>query len=274
MDALARFLRLLSPRRRTTLARRLTRATSADFDHFITAARAAKLSPATINLTLSLLSEFFEFLREAGDCRHQPILRRRHRLLAPLPLPKPMAEAEVMAFFKAIDALRDRAIFLLMLRCGLRVSEVSNLKWESVDFEGGTLRIDNSKGQVDRIVYLSPDLEATLGQWAAGHREGPFLFPTPRDTQRPLSTHHIYHLMVGYLSAAGISHHYSPHCLRHTFATQMLNAGIRLEVLKELMGHRSLDMTLRYTELYDATKRRQYDEAMARIGRRQAGLRG
>src|SRR4029453_9309741 len=121
-DALARFLRLLLPRRRTTLACKLTHATPADFDHFITAARATKLSPATINLTLSLLSEFFEFLRESGDCRHQPVLRRRHRLLAPLPLPKPMAEAEVMAFFRVIDVLRDRAIFLLMLRCGLRVS--------------------------------------------------------------------------------------------------------------------------------------------------------
>lgn len=69
---------------------------------------------------------------------------------------------------------------------------------------------------------------------------------------------------------AGVAKSYSPHCLRHTFATQLLNAGVTLEVLKELMGHRSIQNTLKYTQLYEATKRRQYDEAMVRVERRQA----
>jgi site-specific recombinase XerD len=64
---------------------------------------------------------------------------------------------------------------------------------------------------------------------------------------------------VRYLKLAGITKAYSPHALRHTFATQLLNAGASLEVVKELMGHRSLDVTLRYTQLYDHTKRSQYD---------------
>ena len=273
IDAFKRFLDLLSPQRRKIVGRDLRRATSRDFDCFITAAQAKKLSPSTINVTLSLLGEFFEFLREVGAIRHHPILRRRHRMLAPVPRPKPMTETEVVAFFRVIDVLRDRTIFLLMLRCGLRVSEASSLRWEDLDFDGGTLRINNSKGQMDRIVYLSPDLEATLHQWAACPKESLFLFPAQRDPRRSLTTRQIYHLMIGYLKAAGISQRYSPHCLRHTFATQMINAGVRLEVLKELMGHRSLDMTLRYTELYDTTKREQYDSAMSRIEKRQAGLR-
>ncbi len=69
---------------------------------------------------------------------------------------------------------------------------------------------------------------------------------------------------------AGLEGRYSPHSLRHTFATHLLNAGVTLEVLKELMGHRSIRMTLRYTQLYDETKRRQYTEAMERITRRAA----
>lgn len=77
-------------------------------------------------------------------------------------------------------------------------------------------------------------------------------------------------LMNEYLKAANIAKHYSPHCLRHTFATELLNAGVPLEVLKELMGHRTIHVTLRYTQLYDTTKRQQYDQAMTKVEQRQA----
>ena len=78
--------------------------------------------------------------------------------------------------------------------------------------------------------------------------------------------------MARYLTAAGITPLYSPHSLRQTFATQLLNAGAPLEVVKELMGHRSISMTLRDTPLYETTTRQQYDQAMARIEQRQATL--
>jgi site-specific recombinase XerD len=80
----------------------------------------------------------------------------------------------------------------------------------------------------------------------------------------------INRLMDQYLAAAGLTPHYSPHCLRHTFATHLLNAGVPLEVLKELLGHHSLHQTLRYAQLYDTTKRQQYDRAMAAITQRHA----
>jgi len=76
--------------------------------------------------------------------------------------------------------------------------------------------------------------------------------------------------MNQYLAAAGLTRHYSPHCLRHTFATHLLNAGVSLEILKELMGHHSIQLTLRYAQLYDMTKKHQYEQAMAQITQRQA----
>ena len=80
----------------------------------------------------------------------------------------------------------------------------------------------------------------------------------------------INRLMDQYLAAAGLTTHYSPHCLRHTFATHLLNAGVPLEVLKELLGHHSFHQTLRYAQLYDTTKRQQYEQAMATITQRHA----
>ena len=76
--------------------------------------------------------------------------------------------------------------------------------------------------------------------------------------------------MTKYCQQAQLTAPYSSHCLRHSFATQLLNAGASLEVVKELMGHRDIGMTLRYTLLYDSTKRQQYDEAMAKVQARQS----
>ncbi|MEO6725865.1 MAG: tyrosine-type recombinase/integrase [Blastocatellia bacterium] len=273
--AVARTLKSLTDRvsdsRQAALIADFSQATSQDITDFVTAARKAGLAASTINTKLSMLGEFFEFLREDGLMNHQPVLRRRHRLLAPLTLPKPINQTDLAAFFKVVDSVRDRLIFLLMLRCGLRVSEVCALTWAVIDFNDGTARINNGKGQVDRIAYLSPDVEQGLRTWRASRQQiGQYLFPSRSRKGLPLTRYQINFLMDEYLKVASITKHYSPHCLRHTFATEMLNAGVSLEVLKELMGHRSIQVTLRYTQLYDTTKREQYDQAMAKIEKRQA----
>jgi integrase len=207
---------------------------------------------------------------ESSQMMQQPVVRRRHRLLTPTALPKPLTDTDLTAFFQVIDSIRDRLIFLLMLRCGLRVSEVCALAWDTIDHTAGTVRINRSKGHVDRIVYLSPDVAQALQVWREHRTPGRYLFPSRRRTKEHLSRFQINVLMAQYLVAAGVVSHYSPHCLRHTFATQLLNAGVPLEVLKELMGHHSIQITLRSTQLYDTTKRRQYEKAMTNIAQRQA----
>jgi len=203
---------------------------------------------------------------------HQPILRHRHRLVAPTTLPKPMPETDLLRFFTVIDAVRDRLIFLLMRRCGLRVSEVRHVTWEDIDVHAKTIRIHNRKGQVDRVVYLAPDVEQSLTLWRARRSAQRYVFPGREKGATPLSRKQIVWLMKKYLRWAKLPRQYSPHWLRQTFATQLLNAGISLAVLKELMGHRSIHSTLRYTTLDDATKRHQDDQAMEKIETRQAGL--
>jgi len=231
---------------------------------------------ATVATRLRILQGFFAFLHEQDAIAQPPIRFPRHHILVPQDLPRPMATDEVVAFFRVIDAVRDRTMFLLMLRCGLRVSEVSSLAWSALDFAQGTVRIDHSKGQVDRVVYLAPDVAKALRQWQRLQgAPARYVFPSrvTRKGGRPLSARQIQNCMTRYLKLAGITKAYSRHSLRHPFATQLLNAGASLEVVKELMGHRSLDVTLRYTQLYDQTKRAQYDQAMLQVTKRQ-GLHG
>ena len=125
------------------------------------------------------------------------------------------------------------------------------------------------------MVYFSLDADKALHQWRHTQPfEATYVFPSPLKPGTPLSVRAIQHLMAKYLKAARITKPYSPHALRHTFATHLLNAGAPLEVAKELMGHRSISMTLRYTQLYDASTRDQYDRAMEQLETRQAFLEG
>jgi integrase/recombinase XerC len=105
-----------------------------------------------------------------------------------------------------------------------------------------------------------------------GSQAGHFSLLPPLTASLYLGRKQIFWLMKKYLRWAELPQQYSPHCLRHTFATHLLNAGVSLEVLKELMGHHSIQITLRYTQLYESTKRHQYDQAMEQITRCQARL--
>src|SRR5713101_905044 len=167
--ALPALLRLLPRKRQVVLTEDLTQATAQDISAFITAALASGLAPSTINTKVGLLAGFFEYLHEEGQMTHQPVLRRRHRLLTPTVLPKPIPDTDLTAFFQVIDAVRDRLIFLFMLRCGLRVSEVFALSWDAIAAHAGTARINRGKQQVDRIVYMSPDVEQALEVWREDH---------------------------------------------------------------------------------------------------------
>jgi integrase/recombinase XerD len=272
LRALTCFAVLLPTARQALLYQDLTRTTPADIDAWIAAAFQQGLAPGTLVTCRRGMQGFFVFLCNQEVLAQSPIQLPRHQILVPTRLPRPMADAEVVAFFRVIDALEDRTMFLLMLRCGLRVSEVSRLRWAAIDMAQGTLRVNTSKGQVDRVVYLSPDVATALRQWQALlSAVAGYVFPS-RMTRKhglPLGARQIRNRMTRYLKLAGVTKRYSPHSLRHTFATQLLNAGASLEVVKELMGHRSLQMTLRYTQLYDRTKRAQYDHAMAQVEQQQ-----
>jgi site-specific recombinase XerD len=271
VTAIQSFCRLLPEEPRQRLSRDLACTTPDDIDAWLDAAEQKGFAPTTRAIRISSLRRFFDFLIDQGHLSHQPVRQRRHQITLPQRLPRPMADADLVAFFRVIDRLRDRLLFLVMLRCGLRCNEARTLRWSAIDWEQGTIRIDNSKGAVDRIVYFSSDVETTMRQWQglqAPGAESVFASPDRKQAGGPLHVVSVHRLMAHYVAKAGLKTPYTSHALRHAFATNLLNAGAPLEVVKELMGHTSLDMTLRYAKLYDRTKRQHYDRAMEQVEHR------
>ena len=271
--ALKSFCARMPQPRRARIVNDFTTTTPDDIDAWLQAVYDAALAPLTIKNNLGGIRRFFDFFYARGDFEQQPVRRRRHDVIVPQTLPRPIPADHVVAFFRVIDSLYDRLLFLLMLRCGMRLGEVQRLTWEAIHWDHGAVRIDNAKGHVDRVVYYSSDVSQDLRKWQRQSPDGSrYVFPSPLKsrTGQPISTRYIHARMERYCDDAQLPKAYAPHCLRHTFATDLINAGVPLEILKELMGHRFMSMTLRYTKIYDYTIRQQYDQAMADLQPRQA----
>src|SRR5467141_888741 len=133
-----------------------------EVDTFIQQQHAAHLAATTINRRLNALKHFFEYLvMEDQTCASNPV-KPSHFLRRGRPLPKHLSQDQVRALFAQITHPMDHALGLLMLRCGLRVSEVTRLLLEDIDWAQQSLRIEQGKGRKDRIVYLSADALAAL----------------------------------------------------------------------------------------------------------------
>jgi site-specific recombinase XerD len=158
----------------------LTHTTSQDITTFLTAGRIADLAPSTLNTKVSILAQVFAYLCDEGVMLQQPVRRHQHHPLVPQGLPKAIPDVDLVAFFQVIDSLRDRLLFLLMLRCGLRVSEACALTWEAVDLQAETVRVNHGKGQVDRLVYFSADVAQAFQRWRRYHVPGQYVFPSPQ----------------------------------------------------------------------------------------------
>jgi integrase/recombinase XerD len=166
--------------------------------------------------------------------------------------------------------LRDRAMLELMYASGLRVSEVSGLKLNAVNREAGFLRVVG-KGNKERIVpagkqaihWLSRYLEEARGQ--TGRAE---VFLSSRRT--PLSRKTIWHLLKKYARLAGIAKNITPHTLRHSFATHLLENGGDLRVIQEMLGHADISTTQIYTHVDQGRLKETHYRFHPRSGRRRA----
>ena len=163
------------------------------------------------------------------------------------------------------DALLDLAFFHLLWQCGLRKGEVEELRLEDLDLAGRKLSVRNGKGMKDRTVFLTDATVQALSAYLAMRGMGPtdhvFLY-----RNQPLSKDLIHGRLKAAGKRAGVRLH--AHRLRHTCATQLLNAGCPVTSIQKLLGHKKLNTTMVYARAYDATVGTDYFAAMGRIEQR------
>jgi len=219
-------------------------------------------TPKTITCHLQTIRLFFDYLiNEEGRKRVNPVTRISLRL--PKPLPRHLKDEQVSRLFAFITDLRDRAMFMLMLRCGLRVEEVAHLSVDAVEYQRRQIFVYNGKGGKDRVVYMSEDARSALLVYLekrSSKARGLFLVQKGPMRGRPLSVRGIQKRIEYYARKSSLE--VSCHWLRHTMATQLLNADADLATIQDLLGHDQITTTQRYCRVANLKLQRDYYKAM------------
>jgi site-specific recombinase XerD len=218
--------------------------------------------PKTITCRLQTIRLFFDYLiNEEGRSMVNPITRISLRL--PQPLPRHLKDDQVRRLFAVIKDLRDRAMFMLMLRCGLRVQEVAQLTVDALEYQRRQIFVFKGKGGRDRVVYMSEDARsALLGYLEKRSSKAKGLFLVQKGPMRgtPLSVRGIQKRIEYYARKSDLN--VSCHRLRHTMATQLLNADADLATIQDLLGHGQITTTQRYCRVANLKVQRDYYKAM------------
>lgn len=243
-----------------------------DIEAFIEHEQDRGLKVTTARTRLNNLWAFLRFLIEQ-DIINERILKRKIKLKVPDFLPRAIAPGDVRKLLGSIEKTRDRALILVLLRTGMRIGEVLRLKVRDLDVRERKIHIyEGEKNCLGRVVYLSDDALMALKLWLGKRNpETEYLFPGLQ--HKHLGYTQARNIFVKYICAAELQHKgYMIHSLRHTFASELLNAGMRLECLQLLMGHREIEMTRRYARLTDKSREEEYFRAMTII--EQGGIHG
>jgi site-specific recombinase XerD len=236
-----------------------------EVDQFVEGQHQHGRSWATINRRLNALKHFFDFCLDQQLVGGNPV-KPSHFVRRGRPLPKALAQEQVQQLFTQITHPMDRALFLVMLRCGLRVSEAAQLKLDHIDWEQQALHIVQGKGRKDRRVYLSPDALASIQQCLAQHpgaRAQGYVFWNRKRAQQPLSIKAIQKKMERYAKAAGITA--SCHSLRHTFASNLLEHGAEVVTIRDFLGHSQIASSERYAKVSSQKIKQEYLRTMQKI---------
>jgi len=236
-----------------------------DLEAFIEHEQDRGMHISTVRTRLACIIAFLHFLMEQ-DVISGSLLKRSIKLKLPDTLPRAMNPSDVRTLLSVIDDTRDRALILLLLRTGIRIGEALGLTLNDLDIQDRKVHLfEGEKNSMGRVVYLSDDALFAVKLWLRRRdKKKEFVFYGQGNTRLCYSAGRSR--FVKYLKKAGLDQKgYTVHCLRHTFASELLNAGMRLECLQQLLGHQDIEVTRRYARLTDRTREQEYFRAMAII---------
>ena len=225
----------------------------------------AGVQPPTMNSTVAALRFFFTV-----TCTRPELARHLTLVRQPRKMPIVLTQEEASRLIAAAPGAKYKAALGVAYGAGLRVSEVANLKISDIDSQRMLLRVEQGKGQKDRNAMLSPRLLELLRDWWRVERPATWLFPG-RDPLLPITARQLYRVVRDTAAAVGIEKRVSPHTLRHSFATHLLEQGTDIRVIQVLLGHTKLDTTARYAHVASKVLREVTSplDGLAPLGRRQ-----
>ncbi len=211
------------------------------------------VQPPSFNSSVSALRFFLGVTLDRPDLARRLVVARQ-----PQKLPTVLTSLEIQALLDAAPGPKAKAAMAVAYGAGLRASEVVNLRAGDIDSARMLLRVEQGKGQKDRHAMLSPQLLDILrAWWREGRRRGVlmpggWLFPG-RDRLTPLTARQLGRMVHAAAAMAGIEKRVSPHTLRHSFATHLLENGTDIRVIQVLLGHAKLETTTRYAQVATRT---------------------
>jgi len=243
--------------------------TRQDIEGWIEQEQDRGMKASTVDMRLGTLKAFLRFLIER-DVLPMELLSKRMMIKVPDALPRAMDPDDVKQLVTVLEDVRDRAMILILLRTGMRVGELLNTIEEDVNLKERRIEIyEAGKTRVGRIVYLSDDALKALEAWLEirdPYRT--YLFYSQGKNRHTITYPAVRMMFLKHLEKAGLCHKgYTLHSLRHTCASELLNAGMRLECVQQLLGHSTIEMTRRYARLTDKTREEEYFRAMDIIER-------
>lgn len=202
-----------------------------------------KLAPNTYNTHIYALRFFY------GITLRQPLFKLNlPTTKVTYKLPDILSTQEVQRILKAVSHIKDRTLLMVIYSAGLRVSEAVKLRVKDIDKDRMTLHIRCAKGGKDRYVILSPVVYQALRDYWKVCKFTDHVFPSPHHANKPLSTHRASQIFKTAKAQAGVTKSGGIHGLRHAFATHLLESGADLFAIKTLLGHASIQSTVRYLD--------------------------
>lgn len=256
-----------------TLRQKLLAADANQIRAFLSFLNEREYSKATAARKLATLRSFYKFCLRRGYIQANPVTTIRTPKQEKR-LPKFLDLEQIQKLLRTPDettllGARDRAMLETLYSTGVRVSELVALNVNDINGEAGQLRV-RGKGRKERISPIGPTAVAAITRYLEMRKSDPRNGASDQDAMfvnkhgQRLSTRSVRRKLDKYLAAAGLDPSISPHTLRHTFATHMLNNGADLRSVQELLGHQSLSTTQVYTHVTTAQLKKDYDESHPR----------